>query len=414
MRLLKPSSSPQFSWFSIALTVLFLSGLGVLLLFNGGSVFNPGPLSAVARADHDLGGYSTHADFEERCFLCHQPLKMQQGQLCLACHTSIQEKIDRQVGVHGRSTDPLACAGCHSEHQGRQFDALQMALDSFDHQQTGFPVDGAHSQAACAQCHQQGRYDQADPACVTCHDEPFKHAGLFGVDCAGCHATSAWLPASYQDQVFDHAATAFSLVLHQVDQSQQPMRCITCHVDNVQGFDAGQCIHCHTKTAAAFMETHIAQFGNACLSCHDGVDRMHDFDHARLFPLEGKHASLACESCHAPQNFSAASPECASCHQEPEIHRGVFGLNCVYCHTAEAWQPANLHFHTFPLDHGRDQESTCQTCHTAGYDQYTCYTCHEHDPDQIAAEHREEGISAERLAACAACHPTGREESDGE
>jgi hypothetical protein len=64
--------------------------------------------------------------------------------------------------------------------------------------------------------------------------------------------------------------------------------------------------------------------------------------------------------------------------------------------------------HTFPFNHGESGFSDCQVCHPNSLTTYDCYTCHEHNPAQIEAEHREEGIS--NFQDCAECHPTGHED----
>jgi mono/diheme cytochrome c family protein len=96
--------------------------------------------------------------------------------------------------------------------------------------------------------------------------------------------------------------------------------------------------------------------------------------------------------------------ECRACHEEPVIHAERFGLNCARCHGLQAWKPALLTKHTFPLDHGGDQLA-CQTCHVTTYASYTCYGCHDHEPTAMEAVHFE--TEPAELEACAACHPTG-------
>jgi hypothetical protein len=135
---------------------------------------------------------------------------------------------------------------------------------------------------------------------------------------------------------------------------------------------------------------------------------MADFDHEQLFPLTGAHAAAECVACHAEQRFAGTPADCVACHPEPEIHAGQFGDECDRCHTTEAWTPAHLTRHTFPLDHGEEGKSECQTCHVESYAVYTCYSCHEHEPADIRRRHLDEGI--EDFDNCVECHPTGRED----
>lgn len=99
--------------------------------------------------------------------------------------------------------------------------------------------------------------------------------------------------------------------------------------------------------------------------------------------------------------------QCAACHEEPAIHAERFGLDCVRCHTLEAWQPALLTQHTFELDHGDQGQISCQTCHQSNYYEHTCYGCHDHTRAQMAEVHLAEGI--EEYETCQTCHPTGHE-----
>lgn len=99
---------------------------------------------------------------------------------------------------------------------------------------------------------------------------------------------------------------------------------------------------------------------------------------------------------------------CASCHEEPEIHADLFGINCARCHSATAWKPAVLTSHIFLLDHGGEGEVSCQTCHPAKYGVYDCYACHDnHQYEEMKEVHLAEEIK--EFTNCATCHPTGVE-----
>lgn len=103
---------------------------------------------------------------------------------------------------------------------------------------------------------------------------------------------------------------------------------------------------------------------------------------------------------------------CASCHEEPEIHADLFGINCARCHSATAWKPAVLTSHIFLLDHGGEGEVSCQTCHPAKYGVYDCYACHDnHQYEEMEEVHLTEEIK--EFANCATCHPTGVEDEAG-
>ncbi|TLN00223.1 hypothetical protein FDZ74_16870, partial [bacterium] len=339
--------------------------------YFGGTIFNPGPLSSVAGTRTTQSTFSSHADFEQQCNMCHRPFQSNQAALCTECHQDVGQQVAGKDGLHGRLANVATCRSCHPEHRGRDFNLTSFALDTFDHAVTDFPLEGKHAALACANCHAAG-YANTASECSACHAEPAVHAGVFPLDCAGCHSTQGWRPAQWQGQPFDHANTGFSLARHASGFDGQPITCQNCHGSLTGAAATVTCAGCHANHDAAFMSQHEATFGSDCTACHDGVDRMVNFDHASVFPLQGRHAALECLDCHQAQNFSAAQAACASCHQEPEIHAGYFGLNCQDCHTSEAWQPARLIEHAFPIDHGAQADTTCFTCHS---DRYTTYTC---------------------------------------
>jgi len=478
-----------FSPLSIILTLVLFSGLGATFWRSGGQSFSPGALSAKGYSGVTLAGYASHADFEGQCSLCHQPLKSVQAELCVDCHSGVAHQIVAEVGVHGNTATVMACAACHSDHHGNDFDPLWDALWAFDHASVGFslqhhlvddggnpiactachieeqgfqvdlsgcvlchadskvefmtqhildfgegclechdgidrmvgfdhsgtefPLEGGHQVLRCADCHLQGRFDGISLQCQECHLEPSAHQGVFGFDCENCHRATGWLPAFIDGQSFEHVSqTRFSLVLHKKDYAGQPLNCLACHPDGIQRFEAGTCIACHAEQDLGFMEQHLDFFGPACLDCHDGIDRLSDFDHSTVFPLDGRHAEIACESCHLVSEhgrvFKGTPLECQQCHSEPRIHAGFFGLQCQFCHTTFAWTPAQLTQHAFPLDHGgRGIQECCQVCHTETYTVYTCYGCHDHQPDEITSAHLAQGISLEELPGCTQCHPAG-------
>jgi mono/diheme cytochrome c family protein len=104
---------------------------------------------------------------------------------------------------------------------------------------------------------------------------------------------------------------------------------------------------------------------------------------------------------------------CATCHEEPEIHADLFGVNCARCHSATAWTPAVLTSHIFLLDHGGEGEVSCQTCHPAKYGVYDCYSCHDnHQYEEMEEVHLAEDIK--EFDTCADCHPTGVEGEAGQ
>lgn len=351
---------------------------------------------------------------------------------CAECHASKDQTF---LAAHEKDFG-ADCLVCH--------DGADRML-AFDHQATRFPLQGQHVETSCADCHaqaarskQSGAQQQAGFAllaavdspqarpggpmpfedtptdCSACHAEPDLHRGMFAGSCADCHTPQAWSPAELDGALFEHSAQAgFSLERHQRGFDGQSISCNQCHQGSLQQFDIQSCLDCHSndESAAAFMTQHLNENGPHCMDCHDGVDRMRYFDHASRFPLQGRHAELACQECHEEFVFRDTPAECVHCHAEPAIHTGFFGKQCQYCHTAETWTPARLRVHRFPLDHGGQGEIDCKTCHVQRYDELTCYGCHDHQPEPIQSSHLAAGITMDELPDCAKCHPDGLVES---
>lgn len=406
MRNSENSGSPLFSSLSIILASGALIILVTVFLFQGSVIFSPGSLSAQNTRGLVLASASSHAEIEQQCKYCHQPLVSSQSESCLKCHDDIASQIDLQSGLHGILSGVNSCRSCHMDHKGRDFDMLQDAIQKFDHNLTAFPLTGEHLPLDCQDCHTANEF-QISSACSDCHAEPEQHAEMFSSDCTDCHSTQAWVPAVWKGNPFDHEAVGFSLILHDFDYQGISITCLRCHQKETAEVDVATCKNCHEQHDFEYMQSHSGEFGMDCTACHDGLDRMHNFNHQNVYVLDGAHSELDCVTCHENQVFIGLPNECSDCHSEPEIHAGSFGLNCVACHSTDAWQPAVLKEHTFPLDHGDEGEIACETCHTVTYTQYTCENCHDsRDPDFIE-EHDEEKLSQDRLMDCVECHADG-------
>ncbi|MCB1644470.1 MAG: hypothetical protein KDI36_03410 [Pseudomonadales bacterium] len=115
------------------------------------------------------------------CHACHGDQRFQLPlSQCDDCHTPGE--------AHSEvfSTD---CEGCH---QSTSWDRW-----SFDHSITQFPLEGAHQQAACLDCHNsaivsgpQFTPDKPSTACYACHAEDDVHEQRFGRQCGNCHNQS--------------------------------------------------------------------------------------------------------------------------------------------------------------------------------------------------------------------------------
>jgi len=99
---------------------------------------------------------------------------------------------------------------------------------------------------------------EANPhECADCHEEPAIHVGKFGLNCARCHAATAWTPALLTKHTFpiDHGDHG------QVD-------CEICHIAN---YYTHTCYECHDHHPDQMEEVHLAEnigdYAN-CIACH--------------------------------------------------------------------------------------------------------------------------------------------------
>lgn len=425
------------------------------------------------------------------CASCHQKDDIHQNRLggnCGSCHNTLNwkdAKVDHSItrfllrGAHvdvtcekchlnGQLTGiALTCAGCHRDdyHKGQLGNECQECHNesswhsTFDHQQSAFPLTGAHIQANCTACHVNGKYLGTSKVCFECHQDDDAHNGLMGRFCSECHSTTAWRPAT-----FDHNQTAFPLTgVHKSAVCQSchpgdtyagtPSTCLACHQgDDVHngafgsdcaachstsgwggaGVDHGQtnfpltgahiqveCSSCHTNgqyqgTPTSCVachggdDVHNGSFGSNCASCHATSSWGNaNFDHNQTnFPLTGAHRSITCSNCHTNGMYQGTPTQCAACHSEPTYHAGLFGTNCTTCHSTNAWAPASFNQnHSFPLNH-KNINGNCSSCHPSTLNEYVCTNCHKHEPGIMAEKHDE--VTNYNVSQCASCHPNGR------
>ena len=191
----------------------------------------------------------TGAHVATPCSACHaisekQDLRFEFGDLaCMNCHSDDSPHGDQFADASGKTL----CETCHGT------EAWEPAT-GFDHDQTDFPLTGAHLGVACESCHKQPedapedeahRYRGLDVACASCHRQDDPHEGQFeGVACDSCHDT-----ASFHLTAFDHDATRFPL-----DGAHTNVPCADCHKTE------------QTEAGVAFVR--FKPLGTACIDCH--------------------------------------------------------------------------------------------------------------------------------------------------
>lgn len=173
---------------------------------------------------------------------------------------------------------------------------------------------------------------------------------------------------------------------HGASADAMPRLCVACHREVGWLVTQGRGLHAHEGKTS----------GKSCGSCHPdhagrdfemiawGPGGSAKFNHrAAGWPLEGKHATTACDKCHrlefrtgpaaalSPRKGSAGwmglETSCVSCHRRDDPHANSLGPECQKCHNIAAWKPAPRFDHgnsRYPLT-GKHADVTCDKCHLA-------------------------------------------------
>jgi hypothetical protein len=260
----------------------------------------------------------------------------------------------------------------------------------------------------CRQCHRLFSKESQDDLCLDCHEDVAEDVssmkGFHGKsdvvssDCSNCHTDHKGRDAKvaqFSMETFNHDMTDYDL-----RGSHIGVACKACHEDGEKFRDApGQCEDCHSED-----DVHKGNLGEICSDCHSekGWRKEQAFDHDKTdFKLRGKHEDVACNSCHADQQFEDTSTVCNDCHRFNDVHAGHYGAECDKCHRDTSWDKITFdHDKTdFPLT-GNHRKVKCDTCH--GGDlmaedlQTECVSCHKND-DEHRGQYGKE---------CKSCHQT--------
>lgn len=351
--------------------------------------------------DHAKTGYvleGKHAGLA--CNKCHVPEHVSEAE-----RRAIQMK-DLRGTYLGLSRD---CRSCHTDpHRGQlgpNCSQCHNVLDwkqtsQFDHSKTRFSLTGAHARVACAKCHTPSGPGGAVrfagvpfDKCTDCHTDP--HRGAFPQRCESCHNTSAWKQVQLAGK-FDHSKTDYPLL-----GKHAQVGCVHCHHsgDFKKPLAFQKCSDCHTP------DPHGGQFLDRaeCSACHtvEGFKpaRFGLPEHAATrYPLEGRHAQVACAKCHQPSGiatrYKIPFARCTDCHTD--AHRGQFAAapdfnRCESCHTVQGFRPS-----TYTIARHQQSRFPLLEAHVA----VACVDCHRADTHQPGATvpYRFADVS------CTACH----------
>ncbi len=366
-----------------------------------------------------------HANIEgiSNCTQCHILGEKVSNLKCLTCHLEIQSLLNQNRGYH--SSDEVRnqdCFACHSDHHGRKFDMVRFDEGQFDHNLTGYTLEGQHDQTECKSCHQADHIANAEikqrastylgleQTCISCHLD--FHQNTLSNDCIACHDFEAFRPAPH----FNHADAAFNL-----KGAHLEVKCIECHektTNNGKDFQAftgiefQDCISCHN-------DPHLGHFKSQCFQCHqensfNTFTGSAAFNHNITgFNLKGSHSRVGCFACHQKSSnaktvfqdqLNIKENQCVSCHED--VHENKFGNDCAQCHVEKSFfslKSMDFFNHSvtdYPLE-GLHLGVDCKSCHKDRYtvpiDYSACKNCHQ---DYHQGEFEDHQTSPD----CARCH----------
>jgi hypothetical protein len=318
------------------------------------------------------------------CALCHTNNNYN-GSLPTACYGCHQADFTGTTNPpHVSSGFPTDCTQCHN--------TTSWTTSTFNHNNTSFPLTGAHTTVPCASCHINNNFGPNIPTtCVNCHQadyngttNPAHVAAGFPTDCTICHSTTNWTTST-----FNHATTSFPLT-----GFHATMQCVQCHTSatTYNGSLPTLCSGCHMADYNGTTNPNHAasHFPTTCDTCHTTTSWAGAvFNHNNTpFPLTGFHVNVPCTSCHINNVFAGTPTLCSGCHMadytgttNPNHASAGWPTTCDTCHTTTAWLPATLPtaYHTlFPVNHG-NANGVCTTCHanSADYSVFSCTaSCH--------------------------------------
>jgi hypothetical protein len=234
-----------------------------------------GRTSGTSGFDHDKTGF---------------PLSGEHGKVaCTDCHVDGQAVTRDCASCHKDPHNGRLGLGCDSCHSSRSFvvtDAIAI------HRKTAFPLDGMHVLADCSECHRrpvEKGFVDAPRDCFACHEAEYMNANVhpnhrgtpdsppFPRDCAVCHRTMGWVPATVDPGALGLAVSTSALSNHDArfPVSFGPHRgaeCNSCHL-SLESPWVLSCTGCHEHSPAAVTRRHrqpVSTDARACVGCHPG------------------------------------------------------------------------------------------------------------------------------------------------
>jgi hypothetical protein len=410
---------------------------------------SPGPLS------------SSHAAFDNpnRCNDCHvDDSKALSAEKCLDCHdhNDLRARIAAKQGFHASNlVKGKKCEVCHIEHKGRGFDImgwkyLPGGQKAFDHELTGWRLNGKHSTTDCDGCH-KGKNKQGlktfmgtDKLCGACHlkEQPHKFEATEkrNLECERCHGESVWKPAKPADQQkFNHNDRRDALM--PLLGSHRDVACAKCHPKSAFNLPSPKPDRCGNSGCHVSPHDGHLFSRQECEKCHSPTFKtlkQQNFDHTQetKFDLGVAHRQIKCYDCHTKakgENKPTAS--CEVCHAKDSHHGARFKAfgeppRCGACHPS-----GGPKFVPTVFNHGantrfrlefKHQEVACRKCHRGtkpsdfevlsdlvdNKSRVDCMGCHAHkavhaDPDNPQGKYKGSSVCTPGVKSscqCLSCH----------
>jgi hypothetical protein len=274
--------------------------------------------------NHTLAGFELlGAHLNIQCSNCHQGTILGLNSECISCH----EDDYNIAPEHVAQGFPTNCEMCHNSVAWNQV--------TFNHNNTNFPLTGAHVNVNCSDCHESG-FTGTTTICYDCHQQNYQqsanpsHTALsLPTDCEQCHTTNPnWEPATFpiHNQFFEllgaHANITNCADCHNGNYNNTPNTCIGCHQSDYNG--------------TTNPPHQILNFSFDCLTCHtmNGWTPA-NFNHS-FYPISSDHNNVDCNQCHSEPNYQ---PQCLSCHMDDflEEHDPGDPTDCWSCHSTSDW-----------------------------------------------------------------------------
>lgn len=343
---------------------------------------------------------------------------------CRKCHTSLvfenapSQCVDCHTDMHNMSVGN-DCARCHSTQTWIVDNIPEL------HEQSGFPLVGAHRTASCVDCHISEtslRFNPIGNDCINCHQADYQatanpsHTKVgYSTNCVDCHDPFA---LTWSADLISH--DFFPLTM-----GHDNLSCKECHLTETYSDASPECMSCHLPDYSATtnpVHSH-ANFSTDCAACHTtGAWSPATYDHS-IYPLLGAHATIPnCTQCHV-NGYSNTPNTCVGCHltdynatTNPDHETAQFPTDCKQCHSETAWTPSDFDHDGlyFPINSGnhKGEWNSCTDCHTnsSNYAVFSCINCHEHNnQSEVNKDHNGVNGYTYTSNACYSCHPDGND-----